>query len=447
MIAFASCFAEASSENSPASTRSPFESRIVMRHGTVSATGAGVSGVDRRLGRVDRRLRLGLRLLWRLHGCRRVRGRRRGGSGLRERHRLGRDGLRMLVRRRLDGRAHGEGIRRRRRLGRKGGREERRLGGRLGSRRDGLAGIAHPARTGLGLDRKLGLDRRRRLRKVLVSGWTGGSGSEAVTGSVSGACRGSGAVRLSALARLLEGHLEGGGAGATGSGLWATGSRTSSASGACPFACGRSPERPRQRAAARKPARARARPRNGLERPRVDVGGDVGELAGRRDDEACVLAPERLADVANEDVVGRVDDGDDRELSVEGVRERPEEARLLLREEARRGRVDDCSRRVTNSRPFWPASSRARSTSEMRPRSVRISPRRLPVLTPSSSALDRLGRQEARPEDQRAERRVGTFAERSAHRLSIRPRDAAPVARGLKRFHVISRSGGGIGPV
>ena len=184
------------------------------------------------------------------------------------------------------------------------------------------------------------------------------------------------------------------------------------------------------------------------EGPRVDVGGDVGELAAGRHDEACILAAEGLADVADEDVVGRVGDGDDGELSVEGIGQGPEETRLLLREEGRRGRIDDLFPEGHELEALLPGEEPSQvDLGDQAALGEDLAKTLTGLDALLERALDRLGGQEAGPEDQRAQRRVGTLTQWSAHGLSIRPRGAAPVARGLKRFHVMSRRGGGIGPV
>ena len=127
--------------------------------------------------------------------------------------------------------------------------------------------------------------------------------------------------------------------------------------------------------------------RRDLERLRVHVAADLRQLAAGRDHKLDVLAPEALADVPEEHLVGRVGDRHDGQAVLEAVgRARKSLACSSVKRPAADGSTI-CSRSVTKSRPFWPASRRARSTSEMRPRSVRISPSRLPVLTPSSRAL------------------------------------------------------------
>ena len=182
------------------------------------------------------------------------------------------------------------------------------------------------------------------------------------------------------------------------------------------------------------------------ERPGVDVGCDLGELAAGRDDEARVVAAERLADVPHQHVVRRIGDRHDRELAVEGVRQRPEEARLLLGEEGRGRRVDDLLAEDDEVEALLPCEEAGQvdlgDEATLREDLAEALARLHALL---EGALDRLRGQEAGPEDQGAQRGVGTFAEGSAHRLSVTPRSrAARVARGLSRVHFISRRGSGL---
>ena len=182
------------------------------------------------------------------------------------------------------------------------------------------------------------------------------------------------------------------------------------------------------------------------ELPGVDVGCDVGELAAGRDDEACVVTAERLADVPHQDVVRRIGDRHDRELAVEGVRQRPEEARLLLGEEHCGRRVDDLLAEGDEVEALL-ACEQAGEVDLGDEAALRedLAEPLAGLHALLEGALDRLRGQEAGTEDERAERGVGAFAEGSAHRLSITPRSrAAQVARGLRRFHFISRRGSGL---
>jgi hypothetical protein len=143
-------------------------------------------------------------------------------------------------------------------------------------------------------------------------------------------------------------------------------------------------------------------------------------------------------------IVRRVGDRDDWNVAVERVGERPEEARLLLGEERGGCRVHDLLAQGDELEALLAGEQ---------PREVDLGDQaalgedlaealaRLHALL--ERALDRLGGQEPGPEDEGAERGVGTLAEGSAHRLSVRPRGcAALVARGVSRFHVMSRKRG-----
>jgi hypothetical protein len=186
--------------------------------------------------------------------------------------------------------------------------------------------------------------------------------------------------------------------------------------------------------------------RRGRELPRIDVCGDIGELAAGRDDEPSVLAAESLADVADEDLVGRIGDRHDRELPFEGVGKGAEEPGLLLGEQCRRGGVDDL---LAQSHELEALLAREQASQVDLGDEPALGQdfaeplARLDALL--EGALNRFRRQEAGPEDERSEGRVGPLAERSAHRLSVRPRGcAALVARGMQRVHVMSRRGAGL---
>jgi hypothetical protein len=141
----------------------------------------------------------------------------------------------------------------------------------------------------------------------------------------------------------------------------------------------------------------------------------LGQVSARRDDELR-LGADRLLNGVHERVVRRVGDRHDGDRLVEADRQRVEETSLLLGEEARGFGVDVLLVEPHEAEALLPGEERREVLLFQEPALDED------LAEPAAGAnallegvLDRLGRQQAGPEDQGSQRGVGTFSQWSAH--------------------------------